>query len=61
MLEIQADLQEEYGILCQARRTAALRRIANESQHCFITRDVKHREELEYLDWSWQTKAQAKK
>ncbi len=61
MLEIQVDLQEECGILCQARKTAALRRKAKEGQHCFVTRDVKRHEELEYLDWSWRTKARTKK
>ncbi len=61
MLEIQVDLQEEYGILCQARRTANLRRKAKEGQHCFIEQDVKHCQELEYLVQLWRTKARAKK
>ncbi len=61
MLEIRVDLQTEYGILCRARSTAALRRKAKEGQHCFVTRDVERRDELEYLDRSWRTKARAEK
>ncbi len=61
MLEIRVDLKKENNILCQARRTAALRRKAKEGQHCFVTQDVKRRDELEYLDWSWRTKAGSKK
>ncbi len=61
MLEIRVDLQTEYNILCWAGRTAALRRQAKEGQHCFIERDVKRRDELEYLTRTWWTKARAKK
>ncbi len=61
MLEIRVDLQEEYNILCGARRTAALRRQAKEGQHCFVKQDIKRRDELEYLDRLWQTKVRAEK
>ncbi len=61
MLKIQVDLQQEYWILVHARRTADLRRKAKEGQYCFIERDVKCRDELEYLTQHWQTKAHAKK
>ncbi len=43
------DLQEEYGIHFQARRTADPRRKAKEGQHCFVEQDVKHHDVLEYL------------
>jgi len=61
MLKIRVDLQEEYGILCQARRAADLRRRAKEGQHCFVEKDVKRCQELEYLDRLWRTKACAEK
>ncbi len=61
MLKIQVDLQQENGILCQARRTANLRRKAKEGQNCFVEWDVKRSEELEYLTQQWQTKAHAEK
>ncbi len=61
MLEIQVDLQEEYGILCQARRTADQKRKAKQGQHCFVEQDINRCDKLEYLDRSWWTKAQAKK
>ncbi len=48
MLKIQVDLQDEYNILVYARRTANLRRKANEGQHCFVKRDIKS---LGKLDW----------
>ncbi len=57
MLKIKVDLQKEYDILLCERRTANLRRKANEGQHCFVTQDVKHREELEYLLQQRQSQA----
>ncbi len=61
MLKIQADLQEEYGILIHARRTRDLRRKAKVGQHHFVEQDVKRRDELEYLIQQWQKKPLSKK
>ncbi len=49
MIKIQVDLQEEYYFLVGAKNTAALRKKANEGQHCFVLQDVQQCDELEYL------------
>ncbi len=53
MLKVQVDLMVEYNILVSARRTAALRKKADEGQHLFVKWDVKCHYELEYLTQQW--------
>ncbi len=61
MLEIQADLREEYGILTSARRTANMRRKAKQGQHCFINCDVSRCDCLMRIICMWESKARAEK
>ena len=61
MLDIRADLEQEYKILTQARRIADMRRKAKKGQHCFVNRDVNRRQELEQIIRAWHTKVRSEK
>lgn len=61
MFEIQADLRTEYGILTSARRTAHMRRKANQGRHCFMNCNISRHEVSMRNICMWERKARAEK
>ncbi len=61
MLEIRADLRQEYGILNSARRTSDMRRKAKQGQHCFVAHNVTCQTDLEKSICTWESKARVEK
>ncbi len=57
IIKICIDLQYEFNILTQARRTANLKGKARDGQHCYIKQDQCHRELLECILHQWCTLA----